>query len=62
MPDEYIIWELEFVLREANVSYFAGHGEVTSPNGLTNTQLTPDWTPDLMKAESRIIFALLFRM
>jgi hypothetical protein len=62
MPDEYVTWELEYVHREANVPYFAGHGGVTSPNGFTNTPLTPDWSPDLVKAESRIIFALLFRM
>jgi hypothetical protein len=62
MPDEYVTWELEFVHREANVPYFAGHGGVTSPNGFVNTPLTEGWTPDLVKVESRIIFALLFRM
>jgi len=62
MPDEYVTWELEYVHREANVPYFAGHGGVTSPNGFVTTPLIPQWSPDLVKAESRIIFALLFRM
>lgn len=61
MPDENITWRLEFVHREANVPYFAGHGGVTSPDGYNTTQIPSGWIPDLVKAESRLIFAVLCR-
>ncbi|MES2515425.1 MAG: outer membrane beta-barrel protein [Bacteroidota bacterium] len=62
MPNQHICFRLEYVHREASVNYFAGHGGVTSPSGYTTTQLTPDWKPDLVKSEDRIIFAVLFRL
>ncbi|MCE1166057.1 MAG: porin [Bacteroidetes bacterium] len=61
MPDENIIWRLEFVHREASIPYFAGHGGVTSPNGYNGTPVPEGWMPDQVKSESRIIFALLCR-
>jgi len=61
MPNQSFTFRIEFVHREANVPYFAGPGGVTSPTGYTWTPLPPDWRPDLVKAESRIIFALLAR-
>ena len=61
MPEENITWRLEFVHREANVPYFAGPGGVTSPDGYITTQIPLGWMPDQVKAESRIIFALLCR-
>ena len=62
MPNEHICFRLEYVHREASVAYFAGRGGVTSPSGYTTTQLPPDWKPDLVKSEDRIIFAVLFRL
>lgn len=62
MPNEHITFRLEYVHRESSVPYFAGHGGVTSPSGYTTTGLTPGWTPDLVKSEDRIIFAVLFRL
>lgn len=62
MPNEHILFRLEYVHRQASVNYFAGHGGVTSPSGYTTTGLTPNWTPDLVKSENRIIFAVLFRL
>ncbi|MGZ3941748.1 MAG: outer membrane beta-barrel protein [Bacteroidia bacterium] len=67
MPNEHITFRLEFVHREANVPYFAGHGGVTSPTGYTTTAFGPgtafpNWAPDLVKSENRVIFALLFRL
>ena len=62
MPNQSITFRVEFVHRESNVPYFAGSGCVTSPNGYTTTQLSSNWRPDLVKAESRIIFAILFRI
>ncbi len=62
MPNQSITFRAEFVHREANVPYFAGSGGVTSPTGYTTTTLPPDWQPDLVKMENRIIFAVLFRI
>ena len=61
MPWQCITFRLEFVHRESSVPYFAGRGGVTSPSGYTTTPLPPDWRPDLVKSETRIILALLFR-
>ncbi len=61
MANEHILFRLEYVHREASVPYFAGPGGVTSPTGYTTTAPT-GWTPDLVKSENRIIFAILFRL
>jgi opacity protein-like surface antigen len=62
MPNEYITWDLELVHRESNVPYFAGHGGVTSPTGYNPPFGDPTgFVPDMVKAETRIIFALLVR-
>lgn len=62
MLNQSLLFRVEYVHRQANVPYFAGHGGVTSPNGYTTTPLPPDWRPDLVKSENRFIFALLFRI
>ena len=63
MPNPSIEMRLEFVHREANIPYFAGHGGVTSPTGYTTTPIpTTGWAPDLVKVENRILIALLFRI
>jgi len=63
MPNASVEFRLEFVHREANVPYFAGHGGVTSPSGYTTTPIpATGWAPDLVKVENRIIFAMLFRI
>ena len=62
MMNQSIAFRTEFVHRHADVPYFAGKGGVTSPTGYTFTPLPPDWRPDLVKTENRVIFALLFRL
>lgn len=62
LPNEHISFRLEYVHRQSSVPYFAGRGGVTSPNGYTTSPLTPNWVPDLVKSEDRIIFAVLFRL
>ncbi len=62
MPNQSVTFRLECVYRQSEVPYFAGRGGVTSPDGYTTTPLTPDWRPDLVKSETRIIFATLFRL
>lgn len=62
MPNKNLAFRVEFVHREADIPYFAGHGGVTSPSGFSTTTLPADWRPDLVKSESRIILAILFRI
>lgn len=62
MPNQHITFRIEYVHREASVPYFAGHGGVTSPTGYSTSALTPDWKPDLVKTENRVILAVLFRL
>ena len=62
MPNQSFTFRLEFVHRESSVPYFAGRGGVTSQTGYSTTPLDPNWRPDLVKSESRIILAILFRL
>ncbi len=62
MPSQFITFRAEWVHRESSVPYFAGKGGVTSQTGLTTTPLDPLWRPDLVKQETKIIFAILFRL
>lgn len=62
MPNQSLTFRIEFVHRESNVPYFAGKGGVTSQTGYSTSTLDPNWRPDLVKSESRIILALLFRL
>jgi hypothetical protein len=62
MPNQSLTFRTEFVYRHSSVPYFAGRGGVTSQTGYTTSTLDPDWRPDLVQSESRIIFALLFRL
>lgn len=62
MPNQSITYRAEFVYRHASVPYFAGKGGVTSQTGYTTTPLDPLWRPDLVKTESRMILAVLFRL
>lgn len=62
MPNQSITFRLEFVYRHANVDYFAGHGGVTSQTGYSTSALDPEWRPDLVKSESRVLLAMLFRL
>ncbi len=62
MPNQSITFRREYVHRASNVPYFAGRGGVTSQTGYSTTPLDPNWRPDLVKSESRIIMAILFRL
>jgi len=62
MPSQNLTLRMEYVHRQSSVPYFAGRGGVTSPTGYTTTPLDPNWRPDLVKAEDRIILAMLFRL
>jgi hypothetical protein len=69
MPNDYFELLIEFLHRQADTPYYAGHGGVTSPSGYNNPPVDnptsaapPGWTPDLVKQENRIIFAMLSRL
>ena len=62
MPTQNLTFRIEAVHRRASVPYFAGKGGVTSQTGYSNVALDPNWRPDLVKTETRIIWALLFRL
>lgn len=62
MPNEHILFRFEFVHRQSSVPYFAGKGGVTSPTGYSTSGTAPNWVPDLVKYENRVIFAVLFRL
>ncbi len=62
MPNQSITFRVEMVHRESSIPYFAGAGGVTSQTGYATTALDPSWRPDLVKSETRIIVAILFRL
>ncbi len=62
LPNQSFTFRIEYVHRHANVPYFAGPGGVTSQTGYATTALDPNWRPDLVKTENRVIFVLLFRI
>jgi hypothetical protein len=71
MPSQFITWDLEFIHRQANVPYFAGHNGITPPGGNatspSGSQTAPastvpaNWSPDLQETENRINLAMLVR-
>ncbi len=62
MPNQSVTFRIEYVYRRSSVPYFAGAGGVTSQSGYSTTVLDPNWRPDLVKSESRIIAVMLFRL
>jgi hypothetical protein len=62
MPNDFFTVMLQVVHRESAEPYFAGHGGVTSPDGYNGTTITPNWKPDLVKQETRVIVALIVRL
>lgn len=62
MPNQSMTFRVEYVHRQSSVPYFAGAGGVTSQTGYSTTPLYPNWRPDLVKQENRIILAILFRL
>jgi hypothetical protein len=61
MPNDYVQYQLQIDHRETDVPYFAGPGGVTGPTGYTTVAIPSDWTPDLVKNETRFIAAVLVR-
>jgi len=63
MPSQYITFRWEVNHRAANVPYFSGSGGITPPGGNTGApgSVVPGWTPDLVKDENRMNWALLVK-
>ncbi|MCW2630273.1 outer membrane beta-barrel protein [Mycobacterium sp.] len=72
-PSENLTFRLEASYHNASVPYYAGRGGVTGPDGFKcgglynpdgtiSTCIPTGWTPDLVKSETKLIFALLFRL
>ncbi len=63
-PQDAITVRVEYNHRAANVPYFSGPGGVTPPGGDQGApgSLVSGWTPDLVKAEDRITFAMLVHL
>ena len=72
-PTEHLTFRLEVSHHDASVPYYAGPGGVTGPtgykcgglyhpDGVVSTCAPASWTPDLVNAETKLIFALLFRL
>ncbi|MGA8153445.1 MAG: outer membrane beta-barrel protein [Terriglobales bacterium] len=63
MPSQYITFRWEVNHRAANVPYFSGPGGVTPPGGNTGApgSVVAGWTPDLVKDENRMNWALLVK-
>ena len=64
MPSQFYTLRFEYIHREANVPYFAGHGGVTPPGGNTGApgSYVAGWAPDLQKDENRFQIALMIRL
>ena len=62
MPNQSLTFRIEYVHRHSSVPYFAGSGGVTSQTGYTTSALDPNWRPDLVPNENRIIIVALFRL
>lgn len=62
MPNQSITFRAELIHRQSSIPYFAGRGGVTSPTGYSTSPLPSDWRPDLVKSETRLVFAILFRI
>lgn len=64
MPNQSVTFRLECVYRQSEQNYFAGRGGVTSSDGYITTpvDINGTWRPDLVKSETRLIFATLFRL
>jgi hypothetical protein len=63
-PQPFMTFRLEYNHRSANVPYFAGAGGVTPPGGNQGAlgSTVANWTPDLVKDENRMTFAMMVRM
>jgi hypothetical protein len=64
MPREEITFRWEAGYRHTNVPYWSGPGGVTPPGGNTGTPgiPVPGWTPDLVRNEYRLIFAMMVKL
>lgn len=63
MPQEFITFRAEYNHRAANVPYFTGPGGVTPDGGNQGApgSMVTGWSPDLVKSEDRLTFAMMVK-
>ncbi len=63
MPSQYITFRWEANHRAANVPYFSGSGGITPPGGNQGApgSQVQGWSPNLVKDENRLTFAILVK-
>ena len=64
MPDQFTTFRAELNHRAANVPYFAGPGGVTPSGGNQGApgSIVQDFSPDLRKTETRLLFSMLIKL
>jgi len=64
MPRQFATFRFEFNHRHANVPYFSGQGGVTPPGGNQGPlgSTVAGWTPDLIRTENRLTWAMLIKL
>jgi hypothetical protein len=64
MADQFTTFRAEWNYRASNVPYFAGQGGVTPAGGNTGPagSIVPGFTPDLRKAETRLLFSMMIKL
>ena len=64
MPDQFTTFRAELNHRAANVPYFAGPGGVTPSGGNQGApgSIVQDFSPDLRKMETRLLFSMLIKL
>jgi len=64
MPDQFTTFRAELNHRAANVPYFAGRGGVTPSGGNQGApgSIVQDFSPDLRKMETRLLFSMLIKL
>jgi hypothetical protein len=63
MPEEHVVFRLEFNRRVASVPYFSGHDGVTPLGGNQGPpgSVVAGFTPDLVRSENRLTLAMMVR-
>jgi Putative beta-barrel porin-2, OmpL-like. bbp2 len=64
VPRPFVTFRLEFNHRVASVPYFSGPGGLTPPGGNTGApgSAVDGFTPDLVKSENRLTFAMMVKL
>jgi hypothetical protein len=62
LPTDHFTFRVEYVRRNANIPYFAGHGGTTGPSGNNDEAVPDDYIPDMRKVENRLTVSANVRL